>query len=474
MNRFYIIPMLLLFAFSMFGQVNINISLGGLTNDTIYFGKIFGKKQVRQTPLLKNASGTYDIVFPNGIEPGFYAIMYDIESVTKNKTSYYFQIVIDKDNQKYSLYCDPYNPSKSIQLTGNEGFETFRLYEYMNTYDSLALNYHSVIDSWLTTGDDVTYFPAIKIKEQQISDFQKSFIKKNPNGLTSKFVQLIKTDFPKYEGTIDEMKKQRQDYFDNQLMKNFDPSNNLIWMCKNGIDFLDLYTIRAADKNTAKAAERSIKLLNLLYEKNKPIFEYYLNYLLNSFPKMTKFNMELVTLDLSKAFIENGKADFYTKEELSRFRIQKESIERLRVGGTLPDCRLYKEDGTSPYNVYDLKSKYGILVFWSPDCSHCKKELPILKRLAEDYKQKGVQIMTVCTKRADKTASCYEYLKQENLAPAFINLNDKSNLSRFNVIYDVTSFPCIYIYNTATKEILMRRKGDVEEIEFRQLLDKLP
>ncbi len=473
MNRIFVSLLFLIFCFESEGQVNINISLGGITNDTIYFGRIFGKRQVREKPILKNATGTYDLTFPNGLEPGFYAILYDIESVNKTKSSYYFQLAIDNDNRKYNLHCDPYNPSQSIQITGDQGFETFRYYEYINKYDSLAFNYHEIIDAWLTTGDDNTYFPALKAKEQQMTDYQNSYIKKNPGTLTTRFVELTKTAFPIYKGTMDEMKNQRQDFFDNQLLKNFDPQNNLIWMCKNGIDLLDFYTIRSADKNISRASDRSIKILNLLYEKNKPVYEYYLNYLLNSFPKMTKFNMELVTLDISKAFIESGKANFYTKEELSKFKIQVANIDRLKVGSTLPDARLYYENG-NPYNVYDLKSKYGLIVFWSPDCSHCKKELPILKRLAIDYKQKGLEILTVCTKRAEKAASCYEYLTNEKFTNDFKNLNDKNNISRFNTIYDVTSFPCIYIFNTATKEIYMRRKGDVSEAEFRNVLDNLP
>jgi thiol-disulfide isomerase/thioredoxin len=473
MKRIFVIHLFLFLAFCSKGQVNINISLGGLTNDTIYFGKIFGKRQVRQTPILKNAKGTYDVTFSTDIEPGFYAILYDINSVGKAKSSYYFQIAIDKDNKKYNLYCDPYNPSQSIQITGDQGFETFRYYEYINKYDSLAFNYHEVIDSWLTTKDDRTYFPVLVAKEQQMKDYQNAYIKKYPGTLTSKFVALTKTDFPLYQGILDDQIKKRQEFFDTALLKNFDPKINLMWMSKNGIDFLDLYTIRSADKNIAKASERSVKILDLLYDNNRPVFEYYLNYLLNSFTKMTKFNMELVALAISKAFIESGKADFYTKEELSKFTLQVANIERLKVGGTLPDTRLYYENG-NPYNVYDLKTKYGLLVFWSPDCSHCKKELPILKRLATDYKSKGLGIMTVCTKRAEKTASCYEHLKNENLDLDFINLNDKSNMSRFNVVYDVTSFPCIYIFNTSTKEIYMRRKGDVEEMEFRNILDNLP
>jgi thiol-disulfide isomerase/thioredoxin len=464
---------LLLFAFCTsvsFSQVNINFTINGNTSDTVYFGKIAGKKQKRQLPILKNSDGTFTYSSATELEPGFYGIFYDYTNKSNSKNNYYFQFAIDEKNKNYSIVCDALTPTYKLKVIG-EGSETTRYYEYLNTIDSISTAYSNAIDQYNRVSTEAN-FVKLELQEKNLKAFQLAYLQKYPGTLTSKFIGLTRFDFPLYIGSFEERKKQRQDFYTNEYVKSFDPTASLLWMSKNGIDWLDFYTIKSADKNVDNAAVRSIKILNILYEKNRPIFNYYLNYMMNSFPKMTKHGMDLVTIAISKEYFESGKETIYTADELQRFKSQIENILRLKAGNKIPDVKLYKEDD-SPVNIYDIKTKYALITFWSPDCGHCKKELPILKTIGEKYKSKGLTIVTVCAKKADKTASCYEYLNQQKFPSDWINLNDKNNLSRFNSIYDITSFPCIYLFNTATKEIILRRKGEMELDELEYLFDGL-
>ncbi len=455
-----------------YSQVNINFSIGGLTSDTIYFGKIAGKKQVRISPLTKNSAGTYDLKLEKNLEPGFYSIIYELENSNKSKSNYYFQFAVDDKNKNYSLHCEANNPFSTLKVTGEEGAETNRYFEYLNNVDTFFTAYNFAIEKWITTEND-KYFSGVINREAGVNEMQKAFLKKYPNTLTAKFIELTRLNFPTYTGTINEMKIQRQQFFDKEYLKGFDAKPELMFMSKAGIDWLDLYTLRSSNRgDVPKATERATKILEQLILQRKPMYEYYLNYLLNSYPKLTTFGIDGTMLTMHKAYIDSGKAPHIKSEDLTRFKTIADNIERLQVGKTLPDVRLYKQD-LSPYNFTDTKTKYSLIMFWSPDCGHCKKELPLIRSLGDKMKNIGIQVHTVCAKRGEQTPSCYDYLKKENYPLDWINLGDPQNLSRFTTIYDITSFPVIYLIKNDNQEILMRRRGEIQEEEWDKILEKL-
>ena len=42
------------------------------------------------------------------------------------------------------------------------------------------------------------------------------------------------------------------------------------------------------------------------------------------------------------------------------------------------------------HSLYGVKSKYTILIFWDPTCSHCKIEVPKLCQYYDSLKSKGL------------------------------------------------------------------------------------
>jgi thiol-disulfide isomerase/thioredoxin len=265
--------------------------------------------------------------------------------------------------------------------------------------------------------------------------------------------------------------KNRQQYLDSAFLSNFKAESETIWQIPNGIELMDFYCIYSADADHKKVSERSKRVLDIFAVKNPAIYKYYFNYLMNSFPRMSKYYYELATNTLYYDYIEKGKADFFNENELLKIKNYVANFERLKVGNQVSDLRLYKED-KSPYNVFDSKSPYTLLMIWSPDCGHCKKELPILKRKYLEYKNKGIQVLTLSTKRGEKVKEGYDYLKTQNIPDEWINLNDAEGRSNFNSIYDVSSFPLIYLLDK-DKKILLKRRGEMEEAEIDILFKNL-
>lgn len=67
----------------------------------------------------------------------------------------------------------------------------------------------------------------------------------------------------------------------------------------------------------------------------------------------------------------------------------------------MPDITSFSQDNT-PVRLYDIKSPYTVLLFWAPDCGHCKKIMPDVVSFYKKNKDK-VKLMAICTKGGENT-----------------------------------------------------------------------
>ncbi|MDX9758044.1 MAG: TlpA disulfide reductase family protein [Bacteroidota bacterium] len=65
-----------------------------------------------------------------------------------------------------------------------------------------------------------------------------------------------------------------------------------------------------------------------------------------------------------------------------------------QVGKTAPGFSLKDKDGTV-YSDQSLKGKVIVLNFWATWCPPCRAEIPAFKKVYEQYKGKGVEIVGV-------------------------------------------------------------------------------
>ena len=109
-------------------------------------------------------------------------------------------------------------------------------------------------------------------------------------------------------------------------------------------------------------------------------------------------------------------------------------------------------------SLYDLKAKYTILVFWDPDCGHCKKELPVLAEAYHSLKKKGVDVAGygAAIMEIENYKDWVEFIKNNNLD--WTNVCDAKRHSNFRFEWDIQSTPQIYILDK-DKVIRARRIG---------------
>lgn len=441
-------------------QIEVNININGFAGDTIWIGKYFGKRMVKGQPLLKSKDHIFQYKAEAVTNPGLFNIVFSVKGDGTNRG---FPIVINDRSKQFSVHCQVMDPVKTMIITGSD--ETSLYVQYSNKMDELLDAYAKAVDTWRVFLNDEKFQLLYEI-EKQIGDYQSALSQNQPGTFVASVIKMTTLNVPHPSGSLDEKIKKRQNYFDQSFRIEPLTGNELFWSCPQSILWMDLYAIRSHDKDIQTAIARVKRLLDYL-APNTEAYHYYIHYLLNSFLRMSRNNLDQIYVALVRDYVEKGKTPWMSEEEITKHAQQAIAIDRTRVGAKAPEIRLYKEDN-SPLSLSEITSPFTLLVFWAPDCSHCKRELPLIKSMLEKYKNRHIQMVTVCNKLGEALPACFEYMKTNFLHADWINLGDKNNIAHASSLYNVTGTPCVYLLD-AKKNIVYRRKGEMEDYEWDNL-----
>lgn len=170
------------------------------------------------------------------------------------------------------------------------------------------------------------------------------------------------------------------------------------------------------------------------YAKN-PVIK---NYLLFRVARYGISGTDVLT-DYYNAFIEGS-----TNEEHREYIIEKyKSLTRIPQKGSIsPLFANYEQFGGGAKSLSDFKGSYVYIDVWATWCTPCKQEIPHLKRLEEEYKNKNIQFVSISIDKLEAKEKWKRMIQKENLGGAQL-LADKDWESSFIKKYaiDGTGIP---------------------------------
>ncbi len=130
-------------------------------------------------------------------------------------------------------------------------------------------------------------------------------------------------------------------------------------------------------------------------------------------------------------------------------------------------------------SLYKTNSKYTILWFWEPDCSHCRKETPKLYKLYEEKLKKiGVQVYSIYLhKNINEWDKYTKHLEKwfdfllDNKMTTWYNLWDPINYSNFRHNFDISGTPVLYLLDK-NKKIIAKRISFEHASEIIERIEK--
>lgn len=147
------------------------------------------------------------------------------------------------------------------------------------------------------------------------------------------------------------------------------------------------------------------KLSSSLYDASGDNNRAWMRYLAEHYADQTSVLVPIGRLDEEKNadLINTTLAHLETTSETAKQLVadyrktkaeEKEMRERMKEGNPAPEFTFQNEKGKT-VSIKKLKGKMIVLDFWASWCGPCRKEIPNVKKYYAEYKDKGVQFLSV-------------------------------------------------------------------------------
>jgi len=216
---------------------------------------------------------------------------------------------------------------------------------------------------------------------------------------------------------------------------------------------------------------------------NKEIFKYSVHYLINYYEKSKIMGMDAVFAHIALKYYTHEQAYWADSTTIEKVQERATKIYPLLLGKKSINLTLLDTASENWINMHEQKAAYTILIFWDPECGHCKKELPKIAAYYETIKDKNVIVYAVSS---DHNDAWKKFIRENKLD--FINvavpkdvyedqkkateyvLSGVTDLKSLNYssTYDVFTTPQVYLLDK--DKIFIAKKLDAELLK--QVLDR--
>lgn len=187
----------------------------------------------------------------------------------------------------------------------------------------------------------------------------------------------------------------------------------------------------------------------------KELFKYTLWWLTRNAESSKIMGMDAVFVYLVENYYMKGDAYWLDNETLEKYIDRAHKIAPNVIGNLAPEILLPDSKGKAQ-SLRDMKANYTLLIFWSPDCGHCMKEIPQVDSIYRAVlKDKGVKIYAV---RTEGEEAKWKEAIEKNKISDWVHVWDPEHKSRFRADYDIYSTPVLYLLDD--KKIIRGKRLD--------------
>lgn len=252
------------------------------------------------------------------------------------------------------------------------------------------------------------------------------------------------------------------DTVNNQFLRNL---NHVIKEEQKG--FYDFVTLHASEfkKNDSINHLRSQYYKDIISKTAPVIREYADDYLSFYYYKGNIEYAQIILEDDSDFFRkellfmkETFPSDFLNTEVGKAFiRSLENDIEPVVLGSKAPSIDVYDIKGNQ-IRSDDFKGKYVLLDFWATWCPPCMAQIPVLKRVKEEFPKEKLEMIGISV---DKDVSAFLRVIRERKMDWTHLLEEKKMLT---LLFDVKAFPTLILIDPSG-DIVYRKVGGGLDIE---------
>ena len=447
--------------FSLHAQgYNITVQLKGYQSGTVYLGHYMGKTTYVMDSAQISNDGIAVLKGPEKQPGGIYMV------VLPGKTRY-VEMLMDKV-QTFSVSIDTSDLSGKTVYKNSPDNDMFSAYnKFLSSQSDIMSDIQQKLAAARTAEDTAKVRPLSEGLGKKLLAYRDDIIRQHPQTLlASIFKAMRETEVPpmprKKDGSLDSTYPYL--YFKAHYWDDVDLSDGRLVRTP----IIESRLTRYFNQLVAPVPDSVILEGDKLIAKtkrDKESFKYVVWWLTHTYEGSPIMGMDAVFVHLVEKYYVTKQAYWVNEEQNQKIIDRAFTIAPNLIGQKAAALPLVDTAG-KPRALYDIKSKYTVLVFWDPTCGHCITEVPRLDSAYKaSWKKKGVTMYGVKTEGTQ--AEWTKFIKDKNLV-GWAHVWDPGYKSNYRKFYDVYSTPLVYLLDE-NKKILAKRLG-VEQLE--EFLDR--
>jgi peroxiredoxin len=463
----FIVLFLLTFPLSIcsFSQNNGYLIKGKIKgwHDTIcYLGNYFGKFNSLKDSTKIDKNGNFSFRGKETLPGGIYLL------ILPNKS--WLELLIDKE-QTITLETDTNKLIENMKIKGSE--ENILFYKYLsyisqkqkqaeNQKKRIELFKKDSLAAATTKKDSIKIIQdKIAIIEKEVVQYKEDFISAHPTLFMAAIFKAQKDPVIPETPTLASGKKDSlfpYRYYKDHFWDNIPPSDDRL--LRTPIfhmklkQFFDNVVIQNPD-SLNKEADRLIEKT----KGNKETFKYIVWYMTLTYENNSIMGMDAVFVHHVDEYYVTKKAFWVDSINIQKIIHRGLILKPLLLGKPAPPI-IMQDSVDKNIALYDVKSKYTVLIFWDPDCGHCQKVVPKLKEAYDKtLKSKGVEVFSVDIE--DNTEKWKKFIIDNKMK--WINTHDKYKQYYLRDLFDIYSTPVIYLLDEDKK--IKAKRIDVDQLD---------
>jgi len=451
MKNIFIAILFLLYNYS-YAQFDIQIEIDNYRDTSIVISQQYGEKLKELKVIKKSPDGYFHYRGEFDMHPGIYFIG---SSIKKNL----FKMIVKPNDDHFKAKFIA-NHRLNFDFIDSDENKIYRDYYLRSSENRKLSNLFNRLKKYKQR--DSLYFNLNKLRD--------SIIFKNKGSIAA---LLIKSEMDwidkKFVETKDSSSREKRiAYKFNHFLDNFELDNEVtLYLPKTHKRILSYFNELFKEK-----PELVNSKLDELFSKmgyNSEMFRYYLIYFKNKFRIARHSWYDNYYVHIASKYYSSENVPWISDKEKDFVKYQADNKRSTLRGEIIPDI-IFENKNKEKVRLLDLESKYTLLIFWKPGCSRCKKAMPYLHNVHDDFKKKGVKLVTVCTNHKMIVDKCWDGINEEKMGDFDYNLVGVNGNTKFLRKFNVTSIPTIFLLDENKKIIDKKMEPNtIYEVIWRKL-----
>lgn len=452
----------------------IKVTFKPFKNQYIYLGHYFGKSYPIIDSVMLNEKSEATFKGDKLLNGGIYLIGYPGRAG-------FFEILVDK-NQHFSVIADTATIINELKFVNSPDNVLFNNYQQFMTSKGKAINtLKEKYKTAPTKKDSTEVTDKLSKLDKEIADFRADIMKKHPECILTALLQTMRE--PELTGKLKEPKTNEDSLAAWQFFKNHYWDGVKFWDGRLAYttffeEKLDKYFNQLVVPNpdsVIKELDWMLGFSSLNPEMNRFLLIKFVNRYLNQ-----KYMWEdAIFVHLFEKYFSQKTYPWLNENGKKIITDRAYSLMANIMGSPASEIELPDSSGKN-ISLYNTAAPYTVVVFWDPTCGHCKEVLPKLDSFyLAKWKAAGLKMFAVAKETDGTRKNWTDFVTEQKLwdwthvyySKAADKARTDSNVPGYSQLYDVLSFPTLYLLDKdkriIAKKLTYQQIDDVLQLKMK-------